>query len=43
MSAAAPAATPLPVVSAVRIGAYRLQKTLGIGSFGKVKRESVQQ
>jgi len=24
----------------VRIGQYRLSKTLGIGSFGKVKRES---
>ena len=25
--------------TAVRIGEYRLSKTLGIGSFGKVKRE----
>ena len=25
--------------TSVRIGQYRLSKTLGIGSFGKVKRE----
>jgi hypothetical protein len=29
-----------PEATAVRIGQYRLSKTLGIGSFGKVKRES---
>lgn len=32
-------APPPPAPSAMRIGSYRLQKTLGIGSFGKVKRE----
>lgn len=34
----ATAQQPPPVGQAVRIGQYRMSKTLGIGSFGKVKR-----